>query len=235
MKKVFPELRRRCRQRFVEIVEVDLRWGITVEQAESGQVLPICLSEIEKCRPFFVGLLGERYGWVPAKNVYAADLMERLPWLSEHAGGKSVTELEMLHGVLNNPEMAGRALFYFRDRAWSETLGADGLSESPADQRRLEGLKDRIRQSGFPGSKAYENRAKLRACRGKPLGAGSDKLILWMRPVGGRTEDGRTPILRIAALPPAMTTAAAIEISFSGSRVEVARSPVVAGSPAWIV
>ena len=161
VKKVFPELRRRCRQRFVEIVEVDLRWGITVEQAESGQVLPICLSEIEKCRPFFVGLLGERYGWVPAKNVYAADLMERLPWLSEHAGGKSVTELEMLHGVLNNPEMAGRALFYFRDRAWSETLGADGLSESPADQRRLEGLKDRIRQSGFPVFEGYENPSQV--------------------------------------------------------------------------
>ena len=161
VKKVFPELRRRCRQRFVEIVEVDLRWGITVEQAESGQVLPICLSEIEKCRPFFIGLLGERYGWVPSADAYESELVNRLPWLSEHAGGKSVTELEMLHGVLNNPEMAGRALFYFRDRAWSETLGADGLSESPADQRRLEALKDRIRQSGFPVVEGYENPSQV--------------------------------------------------------------------------
>jgi hypothetical protein len=25
----------------------------------------LCLAEIECCRPFFIGLLGERYGWVP--------------------------------------------------------------------------------------------------------------------------------------------------------------------------
>jgi hypothetical protein len=161
VKKVFPELRRRCRQRFVEIVEVDLRWGITVEQAESGQVLPICLSEIEKCRPFFIGLLGERYGWIPPADVYERELVNRLPWLSEHAGGKSVTELEMLHGVLNNPEMAGQALFYFRDKAWSETLGVDGFSESPADQNQLENLKERIRKSGFPVVESYENPAQV--------------------------------------------------------------------------
>ena len=31
--------------------------------------------------------------------------------------GKSVTELEILHGVLNNPDMAERSFFYFRDPA----------------------------------------------------------------------------------------------------------------------
>lgn len=74
--KVFPELRNRCRDRFVEIVEVDLRWGITPDQAARGEVLPICLEEINRCRPgedagtrpFFIGLLGERYGWVPDKG-----------------------------------------------------------------------------------------------------------------------------------------------------------------------
>lgn len=29
----------------------------------------------------------------------------------EHWGSKSLTDLKMLHGVLNNPEMAGRAYF----------------------------------------------------------------------------------------------------------------------------
>jgi hypothetical protein len=63
VKFVFPELRRRCRERGVELVEVDLRWGIT--EAERGEVLPICLAEIDKCHPYFIGLLGERYGYVP--------------------------------------------------------------------------------------------------------------------------------------------------------------------------
>ena len=31
---VFPELRRRCREREVELVDVDLRWGITEEEAK---------------------------------------------------------------------------------------------------------------------------------------------------------------------------------------------------------
>jgi nephrocystin-3 len=34
VKFVFPELRRRCRERQVKFVEVDLRWGITDKQAE---------------------------------------------------------------------------------------------------------------------------------------------------------------------------------------------------------
>ena len=33
VKRVFPELRRFCRERFVELIEVDLRWGITSKQA----------------------------------------------------------------------------------------------------------------------------------------------------------------------------------------------------------
>src|SRR5712664_3823834 len=65
VKKVFPQLRKMCEERSVSWTEVDLRWGITSEQAAEGKVLPLCLEEIERCRPYFIGLLGERYGWVP--------------------------------------------------------------------------------------------------------------------------------------------------------------------------
>ena len=65
VKRIFPQLRKLCEQRGVVWGEVDLRWGITPEEAERGEVLPICLAEIERCRPYFIGLLGERYGWVP--------------------------------------------------------------------------------------------------------------------------------------------------------------------------
>jgi hypothetical protein len=68
VRKVFPELRRKCRERQVELVDVDLRWGITEEEAQQGKVLPICLAEIDRSRPFFMGFLGERYGWAPEKD-----------------------------------------------------------------------------------------------------------------------------------------------------------------------
>jgi hypothetical protein len=125
VRRVFPGLRARLKDRFVELVDVDLRWGITAEEAERGEVLPICLAEIDRSRPFFVGLLGERYGWVPATDHYAPDLLERQPWLDELRGGKSVTELEILHGVLNDPKMAARALFYFRASADAGKKGGD--------------------------------------------------------------------------------------------------------------
>ena len=50
VKKVFPELRRLCRKRQVELIDVDLSWEITEEEAQEGKVLPICLAEFHKLR-----------------------------------------------------------------------------------------------------------------------------------------------------------------------------------------
>src|SRR6266436_4405275 len=62
IKKIFPQVRKLCEERAVTWTEVDLRWGITTEQAAEGKVLPLCLEEIRCCRPYFIGLLSERYG-----------------------------------------------------------------------------------------------------------------------------------------------------------------------------
>src|SRR4030042_6733290 len=119
IKRVFPQLRKRCGARGVVWGEGDLRWGIPDEAKAEGQVLPICLAEIHRCRPYFIGLLGERYGWVPEE--IPPELIAQEPWLQEHLH-HSVTELEILHGVLNNPEMADHAFFYFRAPAYVESL-----------------------------------------------------------------------------------------------------------------
>ena len=160
VREVFPKLRQLCRERHVELVDVDLRWGITKEESESGKTLPICLDEVDRARPYFIGILGERYGWVPAKHQYPADVVEREPWLTEHQGGKSVTELEMLHGVLNNQKMDGRAFFYFRDPSYSSDQ-EPGFVAPAQDKARLDALKDRIRSRGeYP---VYENYANPQA------------------------------------------------------------------------
>ncbi len=79
MKRVLPELRRRARERFVDVGFIDLRWGITEKQSRSGQTLPICLREIETARPYFVGLLGDRYGWTPHAEHFPDRLLEAEP------------------------------------------------------------------------------------------------------------------------------------------------------------
>ena len=151
VKEVFPELRRKARERGVEVVEVDLRWGITEEESRQGKVLPICLAEIQRCRPYFVGMLGERYGWVPPDDDDNRVVLADQAWVEEHLGHRSVTELEILHGVLRNPEMAGRAFFYFRDTRWSRYPDAPGyVCKTPEEEAKLADLKQRIRDSGFP-------------------------------------------------------------------------------------
>jgi len=174
VKRVFPELKRICAQRFVTFTEVDLRWGITEEQAAEGKVLPLCLAEIELSRPFFIGLLGERYGWIP--DSIPRVIIDREPWLEEHVAKRtSVTELEILHGVLNNQRMAGYAFFYLRDPAYVDSIPVSERenyrSENDESRRKLLGLKDRIRKSGLtvvenyphPEALAFQARGDKRA------------------------------------------------------------------------
>jgi len=42
-------------------------------------VLGLCLHLIDECRLFFVGILGERYGWVPTR--YPIDALDRYGWI----------------------------------------------------------------------------------------------------------------------------------------------------------
>ncbi|MCD4750458.1 MAG: DUF4062 domain-containing protein [Thermoanaerobaculales bacterium] len=168
VKVVFPALRERLERYRIELIDIDLRWGVTAEDADNDRVLEICLDQIEACRPFFIGILGERYGWVPTILPEAAKL--NYGWIPKMTG-RSVTELEILHGVLNQPEMADHAFFYFRDSSFHSQLDEINRSiflESPSDQEiadlgyeraqeaaiarkhKLEELKDRIRTSIFP-------------------------------------------------------------------------------------
>jgi tetratricopeptide (TPR) repeat protein len=151
VKHVFPEVRKRCGERGVAFVEVDLRWGISSEAAAEDGVLSICLAEIERCRPFFLGMLGDRYGWVPAAFDDAA--LERHPWLRNWPD-RSITELEIVHGALGDDAGERLACFYFRD------LPAGAAA--PLDPR-LADLKERIRRSGCSVHERYSDPAEFGA------------------------------------------------------------------------
>ena len=114
VRQTFPALRSRFRSRGVELREVDLRWGITRAQAESGEIVPICLAEIDRCRPFFIGLLGERYGWIPTDDALPDRMRDSYPAIAA-ALGRSVTELEIIHGALAASPTA-EVFFFERDR-----------------------------------------------------------------------------------------------------------------------
>lgn len=163
VKKVFPELRRICRDRGGEFTEVDLRWGITEEDARKGKVVEVCLQEIDRCRPYFIGILGNRYGWIPGPEDLNIDdkLEDKYKDIIKEGmeKGLSVTELEIIHGALNNPEMAGKVFFYFLDR--DEDGYNDDLDEDKESRLKLEGLKERIRGSGMPVKEGIKDINKL--------------------------------------------------------------------------
>ena len=80
IRKTFPRLREMAAQRDVTLTEVYLRWGITKEESESGKVMEICLREVKNSIPFFIGIIGNRYGWIPAEgDVSACKTKERIP------------------------------------------------------------------------------------------------------------------------------------------------------------
>ena len=156
---VFPELNRRARERGVELVEVDLRWGVTQQQAEDGHALEICLQEIERCKLYFIGMLGDSYGSLtpPERQllVAAPELLEKRQWLSGLIGAASYTELEIEQRLQQKGGNAsdGRAFFYFRDPAYSNAKAEAGeagwRSDTAEDRQKLTLLRERIANSGY--------------------------------------------------------------------------------------
>jgi len=102
IKHVFPQLRALCRQRGIEFTEIDLRWGLTAEESTLGKVIRTCLEEIDNCKPYFLGLLGDRYGWVPQLSEVQKDyqLLHKYPWVEDAAlDGASLVEIEFMLGL----------------------------------------------------------------------------------------------------------------------------------------
>lgn len=139
--KVFPLLQAEAEKRDVTVTPLDLRWGITEDDARSGKVLQICLQEIENSHPFFIGIIGNRYGWCPSKEEFEKNeiLQERWgDWLKKDLdNGLSVTEMEIQYGVLRSKNNV-RAHFF---------LKRGGNIESD-NEEKLEKLKAAIRKDG---------------------------------------------------------------------------------------
>lgn len=155
---VFPELKEKAKKLKLQIFEVDLRWGVTEEEAQHGKSLQLCLDEVERCRPFFIGMLGDRYGWAPAEYDLPDINHPRFSWIKSYPKDRSITELEMQLAALSNPGEATGAFFYFRDHSLIHNIPEEHRSSflgNPEDSSKMEALKDRIRDSGLPLFEGY--------------------------------------------------------------------------------
>jgi len=164
VKYVFPELREWCEKWKLHLVDIDLRWGLGPEELAHGRTIEICLEAIDGHRPFFIGLLGNAYGWVPAPDRLPGKRTGAYDWLRGREDD-SITHLEIQHAVLDpsssvdKAERSPHAFFYFRDEtclpapdalpgfspADREEYARVFYEQDPGRQVRLESLKAEIR------------------------------------------------------------------------------------------
>lgn len=147
---VFPAIKNECKDRGVYFIPYDLRWGITEEQKKNGQVVDVCLTAIKKCKPFFIGLLGERYGTKPNPDdlINNSNLKIKFPFLEENFKNElSLTDIEMQYGVLREPKPM-YAVFGIRSKDFRpKTPNSNSVNDnSSSDENKLEKLKDAVRR-----------------------------------------------------------------------------------------
>lgn len=160
MRNIFPELKKVCKQNGIDFTEVDLRWGVTEEDAKKGKVIQICLHEIDKSRPYFIGILGERYGWIPDKNALAnyENITNEYSWIKEAFDNQlSITEMEIQYGVLENPAMKGNAFFYLRDKNATPDNDDFFEKEGSLEYEKLKILKEKIKETKDFPVKEFDN------------------------------------------------------------------------------
>ena len=153
--RVTPALNAVARQYGESVAFCDLRWGVNTGELESEagsrKVLSVCLEEIDRCRPYMLVILGDRYGWIPDQGLIA-DAASRARFALEELE-QSVTALEIEYGALSNPEQLERTLFYFRE--FEGEVPASYGPEDPHHAAKLEELKGRIRKLAGGRLKTY--------------------------------------------------------------------------------
>lgn len=166
---VARELEREYEKKRVSLSFVDLRWGVQTDKDAGKEVrelsvLNVCMDEIKRSRPFFIALLGHRYGWVPPKERFLKVLEgmdEEERQLLKDGEGASVTALEILFGALGDESLLNRSLFYFRDAASYANVPEEELPRYQDRQHagKLERLKERIvcecRKKGLDNVHSY--------------------------------------------------------------------------------
>ena len=147
--KITPRLNEKARSYGESVSFCDLRWGVNTEKLDekegSLKVLSVCLNEIERCRPYFVVILGDRYGFIPNAEL-VEDAVKKKNFKIDD-GNCSITALEIEFGALSNSAQMKRTFFYFRE-ILGDNVPKIYKSEDTQHAEKLRKLKQKIMNSG---------------------------------------------------------------------------------------
>lgn len=139
--KVFEKIKYEAKKRDIYLTVVDLRWGVTEEESKEGKVISVCLNEIENSHPFFIGLLGSRYGYSPSITELQSnpELAERYPWLEDDVvAGLSITEIEMQYGALRQSDDTDAVFFIKQSTGKEDDPKLSALKTKITNQKKYE-------------------------------------------------------------------------------------------------
>ncbi|XP_039262627.2 telomerase protein component 1-like [Styela clava] len=139
--KVFPVLRESAKKLRLNVIETDLRWGITGEDSRYDRSVGICLQEVRKC-DIFICMLGERYGWMPKDYGFPDKGSE---WLEDYPKGRSITEIEIAQAEFSKKD----CYFYLRDstdikKFMPKSMKPTFFEQTSNKKSKLRDLKQRI-------------------------------------------------------------------------------------------
>ncbi|KAJ7377292.1 hypothetical protein OS493_030104 [Desmophyllum pertusum] len=153
VKKVVPELREWCEERSIHLIECDLRWGVPKDSTTEATIRT-CLGELDRCseetdgEPFFLNMLGERYGWIPSSTEISEEIQEEYKWIFP----TSITHMEIMHAAYRMQSQ--NAAFLLRNSEFLTDVPPEKMREfvddHPLNKVQLKALKDNLRQR-FPG------------------------------------------------------------------------------------
>lgn len=145
---IFPELNEEYNKKNIYIQLIDLRTGIYPDSPEdevkaTTHILKVCKEEIKRSKPYFIGILGNRYGSIPQQEAYTIfcnsledDIKNELGDIST----RSITEIELIIR-LYGAENLDRCLFYFRSEDSYSGMSEDEIGKFYENKDKQDDLK----------------------------------------------------------------------------------------------
>lgn len=151
---VLPEIKRYANERGEDFEFMDLRWGINTGKENPNEnmakVLSVCLRDVERCQPQMIVLIGDRYGSVPNDETLNRFMAHSTNGIYNESDlkNRSVTEIEILHGILRHPENSDNIIICIREPLEYDTLPTTAqtiyMSSTKDEQKKLTELKEML-------------------------------------------------------------------------------------------
>jgi|GEM_PF-2743586 len=146
---VIPNINKELKRHNIAFTYLDLS-SIFHSNIKENEVLESCLDIFDLYQPIVIGLIGERYGWIPSVTT---NQKSKYPLLTNYPE-RSITDYEIQHSISFSKKQYFKPLFYIRNPECIMQIPEIDHIEFyiESENRRkiqLDSLKNMVRKSGY--------------------------------------------------------------------------------------